>query len=97
MVQLIVSYSQIWCMEIQAASRCRSPLCLTAFTTFTPVMTSANNHYPLNRRQRLCAVCIGLMAMACVVPRLPPFVLLVVCNRAVAHHDSIGVAVRICC
>ncbi|MGJ0429442.1 recombinase family protein [Methylobacter sp.] len=36
------SYAQIWCMENQAASCCRSPVCLMPLTNFTPVMTSAN-------------------------------------------------------
>jgi helicase len=36
------SYSQLWCIENQAASCCRSPVCLMPLTNFTPLMTSAN-------------------------------------------------------
>lgn len=91
------SYSQMWCMENQAASCSWSVFCLTPLTNFMPWITSANNLYPLNRNHFFWAVSISLNVMVNMVVPLSQFLVLAVLSLTVANTDSAGLVVLMCC
>ena len=101
---MVMSYSQVWCLRrfhIQTTALLSSPSFKGSIRSpslnWTPLITSASNLNPLNRRHLFWALWPSLYTMDKIVCLATHPLVFDVLKRTVANVDSIGFEVLICC